>query len=112
MPLLKIETNVNTGNSENLLKKLSHLTASLTGKPEKWVMVSISYNPGMIFAGKTDPLIYAELKSIGLPVDKTAEISARLMEFLQKELLVPPNRMYVEYSDARSNMWGWNKDTF
>lgn len=112
MPLLRIETNVNIESSENLLKKLSGLVASLTGKPEKWVMVSVSFNPDMIFGGKPDPLIYAELKSIGLPVDKTSEITARLMEFLKNELSVPPDRMYVEYSDARGEMWGWNMDTF
>jgi phenylpyruvate tautomerase PptA (4-oxalocrotonate tautomerase family) len=112
MPLLKIETNVNIKNRETLLKKLSTLTASLTGKPESWVMVYLHHNPDMLFSGKAEPLIYAELKSVGLPEKKTPEITAKLMDFLKNELNVQPDRMYVEFSNARPDMWGWNMETF
>ena len=112
MPLLKIETNIKIENRYDILKKLSGLTASLTAKPEKWVMVSLIHNPDMLFGGKSDPLVYVEFKSIGLPEQKTAEISSGLMEFLKKEISVLPERIYIEFSNARPEMWGWNNNTF
>jgi phenylpyruvate tautomerase PptA (4-oxalocrotonate tautomerase family) len=112
MPLLKVETNIAVVNRTEFLKKLSALTAKITGKPEKWVMVSLSHNPDMIFGGTSNPLVYAELKSIGLPEQKTGEITSKLMDFLEKEISVLPERIYIEFSNARPDMWGWNKDTF
>jgi len=52
------------------------------------------------------------LKSIGLPQNRTKEISAALSEFLQKETGVTPDRIYIEFSDAERAMWGWNGSTF
>ena len=112
MPFLKIETNIKIENKNDFLKKLSGLTATLTAKPEKWVMVSVIHNPDMLFGDKSDPLVYVEFKSIGLPEQKTGEISSRLMELLQKEIQVLPERIYIEFSNAKPEMWGWNNDTF
>lgn len=112
MPLLKIETNIIVDNRTEFLKKLSALTAIITGKPEKWVMVSLIHNPDMLFGGKLYPLVYAEFKSIGLPEQKTPEITSKLMDFLEEEISVIPERIYIEFSNARPDMWGWNKDTF
>jgi phenylpyruvate tautomerase PptA (4-oxalocrotonate tautomerase family) len=94
------------------MKKLSGFTATITTKPEKWVMVSVIHNPDMLFGGKSDPLVYVEFKSIGLPEQKTGEISSGLMKLLQKEISVLPERIYIEFSNAKPEMWGWNNDTF
>jgi phenylpyruvate tautomerase PptA (4-oxalocrotonate tautomerase family) len=75
-------------------------------------MVAFENNPHMLFGGTDDPLMYVELKSIGLPQNRTKEISAALSEFLQKETGVTPDRIYIEFSDAERAMWGWNGSTF
>jgi hypothetical protein len=66
----------------------------------------------MIFGGSGAPLLYIELKSIGLPRDRTKILSSKLCEFLHDETGVSTDRMYIEFSDAERAMWGWNGTTF
>jgi len=104
MPLLKIHSNTPIQNSHTLLAKASSKLAEILGKPEKFVMLSLEHNPEMIFGGSDAPLLYIELKSIGLPRDKTREISSKLSEFLHQETGVPVDRMYIEFADAERAM--------
>jgi phenylpyruvate tautomerase len=69
MPYLKIQVNrtVPADKTGELLKLASKKIASELGKPESYVMVELTANTAMLFAGKDDPAVYAELKSIGLP---------------------------------------------
>jgi len=112
MPVLKLLSNEGFLNTDELLKKSSKLLVEILSKPEKYVMVSFEENPEMIFGGSDDPFFYIELKSIGLPRNRTKEISKRLCEFLTQETDIPASRMYIEFSDAEGSMWGWNGGTF
>lgn len=112
MPLLRIATNSQIDDKAALLPKASAKVAQLLGKPERYVMVEIQDQMAMIFDGKTDPLAYLELKSIGLPEDKTGELSAGLCELISGELGINADRIYIEFADAQRHMWGWNQGTF
>lgn len=112
MPFLNLQTNLEVANAESIISGASKLVAELLNKPETYVMVSININRNMSFGGTKEPLIYCELKSIGLPADRTKEISNRLMSFLENETGISASRMYIEFSDAKRNMWGWDKSTF
>ena len=114
MPLLKIDTNVliETEAKHVLLAKASKLVAEILGKPESYVMVKLENNPDMMFAGNTTPLVYAELKSIGLPETKTKDFSACLASLFAEELQVDAQRVYIEFANAERHMWGWNGSTF
>jgi len=112
MPFLKILSNNRIQGADDLLVKSSALLSEILGKPEKYIMISIEENPEMMFGGTDDPLLYIELKSIGLPRDRTKEISQKLSLFLKDETGVPVYRMYIEFSDAERSMWGWNGSTF
>jgi len=114
MPLLKIQTSqpVATGTQSALLSKASQAVADMLGKPERYVMVSLEHNPGMLFGGSDEPLAYLELKSIGLPEANTAEYSRRLADLLSEQLGLPADRVYIEFADAPRAMWGWNGGTF
>jgi phenylpyruvate tautomerase PptA (4-oxalocrotonate tautomerase family) len=114
MPLLKIQTNqlLDTDRRKTLMSRASQEVAGMLGKPERYVMLSIEHNPGMLFGGSDDPLAYLELKSIGLPETKTAEFSLALASLLNDELGLPADRIYIEFSDAPRAMWGWNGGTF
>ncbi len=114
MPLLKIQTNapVEESRRQALLRHLSALVAEMLGKPERYVMVILQQDQTMLFAGNDQPLAYLELKSIGLPVDRTRDFSASLCEAISEQLAIPPERIYIEFSDAQRNMWGWNGTTF
>jgi len=114
MPYLKIETNkkLDETAAQTLLKKASAFTAELLGKPEKWIMVSICPGVAMMFDGSTDPAAYVELKSISLSQDACAALSKSLCDFLNKELGVSPERVYIEFWSINGKMFGWNGSTF
>ncbi len=114
MPLLKIQTNkaIDDSTAKTLISDASTAVASLLGKPERYVMVSLEHNPAMLFGGSDDPLAYLELKSIGLPEPQTADLSSSLSELLNKTLDLPADRIYIEFADAPRHMWGWNGGTF
>jgi len=96
----------------NLMKSLSKTVADQLGKPERYVMIAIESGAPMIFAGDDGPLAYMELKSIGLPASSTPALSESLCSLVQNELGIPSERIYIEFSNAEGQMWGWNRDTF
>lgn len=114
MPLLTVTTNRELPAAERpaALKRLSEAVARALGKPEQYVMVGYRHNPDMLFAGSADPLAYLELKSIGLPGECTAELSATLTGEVGELLQVPAERVYIEFANAERHMWGWSGRTF
>ncbi|HEB57595.1 MAG TPA: hypothetical protein ENJ01_00045 [Gammaproteobacteria bacterium] len=114
MPYLKIQTNVplDAAQRQDLLPQASQRVAAQLGKPERYVMVRLDPVQPMLFAGSDAPTAYLELKSIGLSADQTTGLSESLCELMQTALGVPPERVYIEFSDAPRAMWGWNSGTF
>ncbi len=114
MPLLKIQTNAECPEERRgeMLKQISASVADMLGKPERYVMVSLEIIPHMLFAGEETPLAYLELKSIGLPGDRTRAFADSLCTLVSDHLGVAPDRVYIEFSDAARHMWGWNGGTF
>jgi hypothetical protein len=44
--------------------------------------------------------------------EDTARLSRELCERLEKGLGVPPDRVYIQFTDAVDHLWGWNGGTF
>lgn len=114
MPYLKIETNVELApdQRQQLLSESSRRAAELLGKPERYVMVSLTDGHPMLFGGTDAPLVYMEFKSIGLPESQTAELSSALAALMTDRLGVPADRVYIEFANAARHLWGWNGATF
>jgi phenylpyruvate tautomerase len=114
MPYLKIQTNLELSDASRreILRKASVLLAKNLGKPEKYVMLRFDAAQPMMFAGSAEPCAFVELKSIGLPENRTAALSRVLCQFLGDELKIPSERIYIEFTDARDVMWGWDGGTF
>jgi phenylpyruvate tautomerase PptA (4-oxalocrotonate tautomerase family) len=114
MPTLKIQTNVATLPTERsaILQDASARVAEVLGKPERYVMVLLETNPDMLFAGTDEPLAYLELKSLGLPEDKTPVLSSALCEFMEAHFKVPAERTYIEFTSPPRHMFGWSGRTF
>ncbi|MDH5435215.1 MAG: phenylpyruvate tautomerase MIF-related protein [Gammaproteobacteria bacterium] len=114
MPLLKIQTNIELDEQSKkaLLTKASQKTAELLGKPESYVMIAIESQQPMLFAGSDAPLAYLELKSIGLPENKTDSFSKALCKLVNEATMIPQDRIYIEFANADRSMWGWNGSTF
>ena len=116
MPLIKVQTSVDTPAKtavEELLKDLSKSLAQHLGKPESYVMTAFESGLPMTFAGTTDPTCYIEIKSVGtMGGQKTQAMSEAFCSKVQTALGVPPNRTYIDFSDSPGAMWGWNGSTF
>ena len=114
MPLLKIQTNVACPDEKQgeMLKQISASVADMLGKPERYVMVSFEINPHMLLAGEETPVAYLELKSIGLPEERTRAFSDTLCGLISDHLGIAPERIYIEFSNAARHLWGWNSGTF
>ena len=103
MPLLNIQTNVDLGSQEqcnDFLAEASVVVANILSKPESYVMVMAQCNPHMLFAGNNEPLAYLELKSLGLPEDKTADLSKALCDMMNKHFQIDNNRVYIEFKNG------------
>jgi phenylpyruvate tautomerase len=114
MPLLALFTSAPPPpDAGPLLGELSALLARELDKPESYVMVSLTPRPQMIFGGSTAPACYAELKNVGtLSAARIELLSGTLCDRLSRGLGVPPDRIYIEFTNADGALWGWNGGTF
>jgi len=112
MPVLSLHTNIAIKDKETLLKDASTMVSSALGKPEGYVMIRLSDNETMSFAGTTEPLAYVELKSLGLSSDQTNSLSVTICIFIEQQLGIDPARTYIEFASPERAMFGWNSGTF
>ena len=114
MPTLSICTNLPLPKpaAVALVKKLSAAVAKSTGKPESYVCVSLRPDVALVFGGSDAPAAHAELVSIGGLGSKNAAHSLLLSTILQKELGVPPDRLYITFTDKSGGDMGYNGGTF
>tara|TARA_Y100000589_G_scaffold34467_1_gene28837 strand:+ start:437 stop:772 length:336 start_codon:yes stop_codon:yes gene_type:complete len=110
VPLINISTNKEIKNEQMLLAKSSALISSLTGKPEKFVMVKLTDSLKMHFSGSNESCCFIEIKSIGSI--EPSEMSKPICEFFSNELEVSKERIYVFFQNVEANMWAWNSGTF
>ncbi len=114
MPYLMIQTSqsVDEKKRQAILQKASQRVAEILGKPERYVMVALETDTPMIFDGSSDPTAYLEMKSIDLPEATTPELSTALCDFVEENLAVRRNRVYIEFTNAAGHLWGWDGRTF
>jgi phenylpyruvate tautomerase len=114
MPFLNLQTNVSVSKEQSaeLLQQFSTLLAQATGKPERYVMVTLRGDQVMLFGGSSEPLAYLECKSIDLTSAQAKAISAAVTEVLKIQLKLSAERIYIEFSPCAPEFWGWNGGTF
>ena len=114
MPYFSIETNrtIDQTTHRELMKKTSAFIAELLGKPEAYVMIAITAETPLIFAGNDQPAAFVRLKSIGLPKERGTEFSEKICGFVEQELEIPPNRVFIDFKNLERDMFGWNGKTF
>ena len=114
MPLLSLHTSValSREQQEDLLPPLSQIVAECIGKPEQYVMITISA-AAMRMAGAPGPAAYVEVRSIGgLSRAVNRQLSERIGALLQERLGIPPERVYLGFTSVSAENWGWNGTTF
>jgi len=114
MPLLKLETTVvlSEANRQALLASLSKTVAETIGKPQQYVMVAAS-QAAMQMSGSPGDAAFVDVRSIGgLTDDVNRNLSQKVSQLLHDSLGIPPNRIYLNFTDVEASHWGWNGSTF
>jgi len=114
MPLLKLETAVALSDekTKTLLGSLSKAVAGTIGKPEQYVMVSISRSD-MLMSGKAGEAAFVDIRSIGgLSGETNRKLSQQVCKLLTDSLGIALDRIYLNFTDVEADAWGWNGSTF
>ena len=113
MPHLTIQTNTSPSEDtcQALLFEASKEVSRELGKKEEFFMGVVQKDQQMIFGGNDDPIAVFELKALGLPGQKTKDLSRILCNLAESYLKVSKQRTYVKFHDVAHGMWGWNGDT-
>jgi phenylpyruvate tautomerase len=114
MPLVRIVSSSEVPpQADALLQELSRTLARELGKPESYVMTCLEPRARMTFAGTPAPSCYVEVKNIGTFTSAvTGRLSALICERLSSTLGVPPDRIYIEFADAKGHLWGHDGSVF
>jgi len=114
MPLLRLETSValTDDTRKALLASLSKAMAETIGKPEQYVMITVS--PAAIrMSGQDGAAAFAEIRSIGgLNEAVNRRLSQRVCKLLTESLGLAPDRVYLNFAEVKAANWGWNGGTF
>lgn len=98
MPFLTIHTNTEVEDSEAFLKEAAQFVASELHKPISYVIVSLDYNPQMIFGG--NPQIKSalvDMQSIGFA--NKADWAEKLTDFLAVKLLLDKSSLNILFTN-------------
>lgn len=114
MPLCKLETTValSEEKKKSLLADLSRIMAETTGKPEDYVMVTISAS-AILMSGKPGDGAFVDIRAIGgLTANVNRQLSEKICRLLDQSLGIPVNRIYLNFTDVAAANWGWDGKTF
>ena len=112
MPFIKVETNLRVRHQDAVTKQLSELAARLLAKPEIYALAVLEPEKALLFGGTDDPAAYVTLDSINLPEDRIPTLSKEICAFLEAELAIPPDRVYIAFHDITPHHFGWDGHTF
>jgi len=114
MPLLKLETTVALSDDQRsaLLSSLSKIVSATIGKPEQYVMVVIS-PAAMLMSGQPGDAAFVDVRSLGgLAGEVNRQLAQKIGKLLKDSLGIPPERVYLNFTDVAGANWGWNGETF
>ena len=114
MPLLMLKTSaqVPPGEKDSLVAALSLMLAEATGKPQKYVMVTVEEVAGSM-AGKPGLMAFADVRGIGgLTREVNMKIASSLCRILHEKLDLSPAAVYVNFWDVEASAWGWQGELF
>jgi phenylpyruvate tautomerase len=111
---LKLETTVDLSADKRqaLLAALSKIVAETIGKPEQYVMVTAS-QAAMQMSGSPGDAAFVDVRSIGgLNGEVNRKLAQKVCQLLHDSLGIPPDRIYLNFTDVPAGRWGWNGNTF
>ena len=114
MPLLKLDTTVplSAEKQQALLASLSKIVSETIGKPEQYVMVTV-HPASILMSGKPGEAAFADVRSIGgLSGEVNRLLAQRVCKLLKDSLGLPPDRVYLNFTEVKAANWGWDSQTF
>ena len=67
----------------------------------------------MLMAGKPGDAAFVDIRGIGgLSGDVNRQLSQKLCRLLNEALGVPPDRIYLNFTEIKATNWGWKGNTF
>ena len=114
MPYVHVQTSFPVGEParDQLLTALSSLVARTLGKPEQYVMVSLS-QAAMRLGGEAGPAAFCDVRSIGgLSAGTCNQLSSGVCALLKEKIGVTPDRVFLNFAEVEAGRWGWNGETF
>jgi phenylpyruvate tautomerase len=114
MPLVKImlPENVDVSNSNEVMQAVSRVVADATGKPERYIMVTLS-QAAIMMAGEACRGAFLDVRGIGgMSPTVNARITQDMCELLNDQLGLDPEAVYITFTDVAATNWGWDGHTF
>jgi phenylpyruvate tautomerase PptA (4-oxalocrotonate tautomerase family) len=112
MPFIRLTTTAAPEKLQALLPTLSKIAAQAIGKPEQYVMAA-AHTQAMLMSGKPGPAALVEVRSIGgLGPDVNQQIARKVCDLLEQALAIPPERVFLNFTDVAPENWGWRGETF
>jgi len=114
MPLMTIRSAAEIDDTavSSMLSACSAKLAEVLGQPEAYVMTLFDRPAGMTMAGAADPCCLVEIRSVvELSSDQTQAMAHAFCPMLAQHLGVPPSRVFLNFTDFRKAMWGFNGST-
>lgn len=99
---------------EKLKSKLGKAIEILPGKSEEWLFIRFKDSETLFFQGKElSNGAVIEIKMIGTKnkSDKEA-LTKEICHLYNKYLSIDPKNIYVIFTEASSENWGWNGELF
>ena len=114
MPMISTKTN-STISSEQELKlksELGNAISILSGKSERWLMLSFEDKCRLWFQGdNSKPVAYVEVKVFGrIDYSQSNKLTAKICEIFGDVLDIAASNVYIKYEEVE--MWGWNGGNF
>ncbi len=98
MPFLTIHTNREVKDSDAFLKEAAQFVAAELHKPISYVIVTLDYNPQMIFGGNPDiKSALADMQSIGFA--NKGDWAAKLTDFLATKLQLEKSSLNILFTN-------------
>lgn len=114
MPLMNIRSAAKLDDTavNAMLSTCSAKLAELLAQPEAYVMTLFDRPASMTMAGTANPCCLVEIRSVvELTSDQTRAMVQAFCPMLAEHLGIPPNRIFLNFTDFRRTMWGFNGST-
>ncbi|XP_061572239.1 D-dopachrome decarboxylase [Cololabis saira] len=109
MPFVELQTNLPAGAfTDDFVKKLCACAAATLNKPEERMNMVVKPGLPMLMAGSFSPCVMLSVSAIAATdsADKNKEHSAKLFEFLTRELGLPEDRIVVLFHALQPHQVG------